>query len=102
MAADASRVRTEVVPTATTRPPRALARATACAVSAGHDVGLRQHAVVLDPRRGHGAERARADVQHDLRRLHAPRGSRSRSEGVKCRPAVGAAMLPGSRAYTVW
>ena len=47
-------------------------------------------------------ERAQADVQGDARDFRAARGQASRISPVKCRPAVGAATEPRSRANTVW
>ena len=59
--------------------------------------------MVLDALDANRLERPVADVQRDLRRLRRRASpSASTSAGVKCRPAVGAAIEPRVRANIVW
>ena len=48
------------------------------------------------------AKRAVPDVQREGRASNAGPAQGSSNSSVKCRPAVGAATAPGTRAYTVW
>ena len=84
--------RTAVVPTATTRPPRARVSRTASQAPSSIDLHvLRVHDMVLDLIRAHRLEGARPHVQGDHCPSSTPRRSQpwaSRSS-VKCRPGGG-------------
>ena len=64
-------------------------------------LGVQSHFV--DPLHAQRRKCAQPDVQRDARDLHTLGGAaRSSIWAVKCRPAVGAATEPRSRAKTVW
>ena len=95
--------RSAVVPTRRCARRRARAAFSASAVSALDRAPFGMHPVVfgvvgLDRQEGAGADMQR-DAYAAPRR--APSAAPSRS-GVKCRPAVGAATEPSSRANRVW
>ena len=58
--------------------------------------------MVFDEVGADGLEGAVADVQRDGDALDAARLERRSSDGVKCRPAVGAATDPAAFAKIVW
>ena len=65
-------------------------------------VVLGVHRVIFDSLGRHRFERAKTDVERDRRSLHASCGRVcSSSIGVKCNPAVGAAIEPSAFANTV-
>ena len=64
-------------------------------------VALRLEPVILDAIDPDRLKRAVADVQRDLGHLDAARRSAAMSGGVKCSPAVGAAIEPRARAKMV-
>ena len=81
-----SSARTLVVPTATTRPPRARQRSTAAHVSADTSQPFGVQLVVLDALRAHGRERAGADVQRQERALDAARRERVEHRRIEVQP----------------
>ncbi len=83
----------------TTRRPLRRDRAENRRARGGLDaVGLAVHRVLRERAGGHGPERVEPDAQLDLHDLAARPACAAHSAGVKCRPAVGAAALPGRRA----
>ena len=101
-AAAASRVRTAVVPTATTRPPASFVSRTAAAASGGihHRSGCIGWSSTRSAFTGRKVPGPTARVTA-VRRT--PRASQAdSSSAVKWSPAVGAAAATGSRAKTVW
>ena len=90
--------RSEVVPTATMRPPAARAAFSAAAVSALTVPALGVHAVLVGIVGLHRQEGAGADMQRHHVRLTPSASRRANSVSVKCSPAVGAATAPSSRA----
>ena len=87
--AAASSVRTTVVPTATTRPPRRARGGDGLRRLRGDDVGLGLEAVVLDVLHRDRAEGARADVQDDLRDGDAGRAQRVEQSRREMQPRGG-------------
>ena len=93
--AQLSMVRQEVVPTQITRPPFTFVRLIESAVSCGMVQYSLCISCLLDLVLLDRSERAEPDVQrHIARRLTPLAAILSRSSGVKCRPAVGAAAEP--------
>ncbi len=102
VAAHVSRVRTLVVPTATTLPPRRLAASTAAEVSSPREYssGWISCSSTSPVRIG---EKVPYPIDRVSLAVETPaRPSWSTISGSKCRPAVGAATEPGLAAYTVW
>ena len=91
-----------VVPTATTRPPLALAAAIALTVLSGmlyHSSCITCEAM-SSPRTGWKVPAPTCSVTRAEAMPFAAIEASSASS--KCRPAVGAATAPGTAAYTVW
>ena len=74
-AAADSRLRTTVVPTATTRPPRARVSATASQTLALDSYTLAMHPVLVEIIDAHGLKRACAHMQRHIRGAHAHAGA---------------------------
>ncbi len=90
------------MPTATTRRPSPLARFTAAAVASG--ITARSKSIRWSSTRSTFTGRnVPIPTWSVTRATVTPRAAASASiASVKCRPAVGAAIAPGSRAKTVW
>ena len=97
-----SSARTEVVPTATTRPPSARVRSTASHVAAGTE--YRSVWIAWSSTRSvdSGRNVSRPTTSSTAAVATPRRVSSARSRSVRCRPAVGAAADAGRAENTVW